>query len=169
MTGIYKIESKIKPNRIYIGSAVDITHRWETHLSDLKFNKHHSVKLQRHYNKYGKTDLQFSILLGCEKEYLIANEQFFLDSYKPYFNICKTAGSQLGLKRSEETKREMSKNRKGKTFSDEFKKKLSKAQKGHKGYWLGKKLSEEHRANLSRAKMGHKNYYYGKKQNKIIV
>jgi group I intron endonuclease len=98
ITGIYKIESKLKPERIYIGSAVHMMNRWNVHLSLLKDNKHFNTKLQRHYNKYGKNDLLFSIIIGCDKENLIANEQFFIDSYNPWFNICKKAESRLGTK-----------------------------------------------------------------------
>lgn len=119
ISGIYKIESKIKPERIYIGSAVNIDHRWNIHLFDLRRNKHHSLKLQRHYNRHGESDFQFSILLGCEKKDLIDNEQFFIDSLIPYFNICKIAGSSLGIKRSEEYKRNSSESRKGKKQSEE--------------------------------------------------
>jgi hypothetical protein len=35
ISSIYQIQSKIKPERIYIGSAVNIKHRWGIHLSDL--------------------------------------------------------------------------------------------------------------------------------------
>jgi group I intron endonuclease len=93
--GIYKIESKIKPERYYIGSAIDINVRWKVHLNSLKKNTHHNRKLQNHYNKYGKSDLQFSVLVECDKEDLLKTEQSFLDSKKPYFNICVVAGSQL--------------------------------------------------------------------------
>jgi len=116
ITGIYQIQSKIKPDRIYIGSAINIKNRQNQHLCYLKQNKHHSEKLQRHFNKYGISDLQFSIVLGCEKEDLIKIEQYYLDSYKPYFNNCQIAGSRLGSKASEETKRKMSNIRKGKPF-----------------------------------------------------
>ena len=40
ITGIYKIESKLKPERIYIGSAVNISKRWLLHLSRLRRDKH---------------------------------------------------------------------------------------------------------------------------------
>jgi group I intron endonuclease len=83
ISGIYRIQSKIKSERIYIGSAVDINDRWRCHLKDLRNNKHHSKKLQRHYDKYGEVDLQLSILLGCEKEDLLKTEQYFIDSYNP--------------------------------------------------------------------------------------
>lgn len=101
---IYKIQSIIKPERCYIGSAICSPKRWNLHLHKLRTNKHENSKLQNHYNKYGESDLQFSILVGCDKEDLIKQEQFFIDIYNPYFNICKKAGSSLGLIRSEETK-----------------------------------------------------------------
>ena len=103
-SGIYKIQSVIKPERIYIGSSVDITDRWQHHLQELKGNRHNNKKLQNHVNKYGESDLQFSILLGCEKDDLLKVEQYFLDSYKPYFNCCSIAGNTLGFRHSDETK-----------------------------------------------------------------
>jgi len=67
-------------------------------MSDLRFKRHSNIKLQNHYNKYGEIDLQFSILLGCNKEDLIKIEQYFIDIYNPLFNINLIAGSSLGRK-----------------------------------------------------------------------
>ena len=111
--GIYQIQSKIKYNKIYVGSAIDIYLRWLGHIEELRKNKHHNPKLQCHYNKYGESDLQFSILLGCEKEDLLKYEQFFIDSLNPWFNIQKVAGSPLGKKMSDEEKRKHSEAMKG--------------------------------------------------------
>jgi len=116
MTGIYKIESKVHPNRCYIGSACNLRQRQSMHLSNLRNNKHPNPKLQAHYNKYGEQDLQFSVLINCNKENLIITEQSFINIYKPWFNICKIAGSSLGVKRgplSEEHKISISKSLKG--------------------------------------------------------
>ena len=95
------------------------------------------MKLQRHFNKYGETDLQFSVLVGCEKEDLLKTEQYFLDSYKPYFNNSPTAGNTLGFK-----------------FSEESKKRLSEKLKGRKAWNIGFILSEETRKKISEAKKG---------------
>lgn len=160
-SGIYKIQSIKKPERCYIGSAVNINRRWRQHLQELHKNKHHTSKLQRHFNKYGAVDLQFSILLGCEKENLIANEQFFLDSYYPYFNTCKIAGSTIGCKASDETKNKISKSlignqrSKGYIQSEESNKKRSEALSGDKSPHFGKKFSIEHCSNMSEANKGH--------------
>jgi group I intron endonuclease len=98
-SGIYKIQSIIKPDRFYIGSAVNLHHRWICHLSDLRKGKHHSGKLQNHFNKYGEADLVFIIIEPCLPEFLIIREQFYINELKPWFNVCPTAGSMLGLKR----------------------------------------------------------------------
>jgi group I intron endonuclease len=103
ISGIYKIQSKIKPKRIYIGSAVDIRKRVILHLYKLKLKNHHNPILQNHFNKYGESDLMFSILLGCPKEELINHEQFFLDSLNPTLNICKIANGHLGRRCSPES------------------------------------------------------------------
>ena len=51
-SGIYRIQSKIKSERIYIGSSVNIQSRWYHHLADLRKNIHGNSKLQNHFNKY---------------------------------------------------------------------------------------------------------------------
>jgi group I intron endonuclease len=125
MSGIYKIQSKLKPKRIYIGSAVRIPARWWHHKFQLKNNKHANRKLQNHYNKYGLSDLEFSILTSCDKEELIEKEQFFIDAYKPYFNISITAGNpMMGRHWSEEAKLKLSQSLKGRKRSEETKQKM---------------------------------------------
>jgi group I intron endonuclease len=116
ISGIYKIHSIAMPMRCYIGSSVNMHKRWNGHLSYLKRNKHANKKLQNHYNKYGKDDLQFTVLLACRKDLLLDNEQFFIDSYPVYFNECLKAGSCLGRQ-----------------LSKEHKERISESNKGHKG------------------------------------
>lgn len=112
-TGIYKIQSIIKPERCYIGSAINIYGRWSKHLSDLGKNIHHSNFLQNHYNKYGLSDLEFSIIIIVDKQDLINVEQYWIDILKPKFNINKIANSSLGIKRSDKTKKLHSEQMKG--------------------------------------------------------
>jgi group I intron endonuclease len=146
--GIYKILSTVKPERCYIGSAINIGNRCKTHFKALRSNLHHSNKLQNHYNKYGAEDLRLSILLECNKEELLAKEQYFINSLIPYFNICKVAGSPLGVIRSEATRKKLSEINKGiisgfkgKSHSEEVKQRLREIN-------TGKKLSEETKLKL---------------------
>jgi len=113
ISGIYKIQSMAKPEKCYIGSSANIMQRWAKHLRNLRKNIHENRKLQNHYNKYGKIDLVFSILIGCDKEDLIPTEQFYLDSTKSWFNIRTKADSNLGLSPSIETRKKLSEALKG--------------------------------------------------------
>lgn len=112
ISGIYRIICKVN-NKQYIGSACNIQIRKQNHFSYLKRNKHHSILLQRAYNKYGKDNFYFEILAYCPKEYLIKLEQWFLDNMKPEYNIQKIAGSNLGYKHTEATKKKLSLKRMG--------------------------------------------------------
>jgi group I intron endonuclease len=169
ISGIYKIQSKCKPERVYVGSTVYIKKRWKLHMIQLKLNKHHSGKLQRHFNKYGETDLQFSIMSGCEHDALISQEQFYIDVYSPYFNVCKIAGSSLGIKRSKETCEKIRQYHIGTKASEETKRKISIAGKGRPSKMKGIKLSNEVIKRMSLAQTGRKNSEETKKKRSDAV
>jgi len=102
-SGIYQIKN-ITNNHVYVGSAVDIEGGFRTHKSSLNKKKHHSIYLQRAWNKYGASNFVFEILESVDVlENLIKREQFYLDEINPEYNVCKTAGSCLGIKFSVES------------------------------------------------------------------
>lgn len=142
-SGIYKI-SQINTNNFYIGSAVNIPKRWVRHRSQLDANTHHSKYLQRVYNKYGKDSLTFEVVEFCEKNQLLAREQHYLDELKPIFNSYKVAGSPLGFKHSEETKRKISELQKGKkvNFSEQGRANIIAALKKPRSEETKRKMSE---------------------------
>jgi group I intron endonuclease len=94
-SGIYQISINSKT---YIGSATNIYNRKHRHLHDLKNNKHCNGKLQNYFNKYGIENLLFEVIEVCDIESLLIREQYFIDSKKPFFNICKIAGKKSVLK-----------------------------------------------------------------------
>lgn len=94
-SGIYEIKNKVN-NNIYIGSAISLSDRKNLHFSQLKRGIHHSIILQKAYNKYGKNSLIFKILEYCNIENLIEKEQYYIDTLRPIYNICKIAGSTIG-------------------------------------------------------------------------
>ena len=153
-TGIYKIQSIIKPDRFYIGSAINLPNRKRQHFYTLKVNKHGNSRLQNHYNKYGKEDFIFSVLLECDAENLLIEEQKLLDSTKPFFNICKVAGNTLGVIRTEESKRKMSEAKK--KMTDETKQKLREARLRQPNPNLGRPMSEAQKQKLREINLGKK-------------
>ena len=155
-TGIYQIKSLKYPDRIYIGSAINIDSRWNNHIKTLRQKKHRNCKMQGHYDKYGECDLHFAILEECIKDNLINREQYYIDLFNPSFNICRKAGSPLGVKHSDEYKKRISERQKGRKLSEEHKKKIGISGKGRVGFWTGKKLSEETKKKMSIKRKGNK-------------
>lgn len=166
--GIYKILNTVN-RKLYIGSAIKFYNRFHIHKTHLENNKHHSIYLQRAYLKYGAAAFEFQIIEVIEnptKELLETREQFYIDTLKPHYNIRKIAGSNLGIKRTEETKKKQSllklgksgprlgfvmpqkmKDRiasklKGKKLSEETKRKIGLASKARPSNRAGKKLTE---------------------------
>lgn len=118
-SGIYIIQNLIS-GKVYIGSAVDIKARWGEHLSSLKKGSHGNSHLQRAWNRYGSKAFEFKALLYCELDVLIHHEQLMIDEYRKnlgrdmLYNINPTAGSNLGVKFSPETRAKKSAALKGK-------------------------------------------------------
>jgi group I intron endonuclease len=105
----------------YIGSSKNIEKRYTAHLRSLRNNKHHSIYLQRVFNKYGEKELSLKVVCIVKKEEcLVEMEQFFLDVIKPKYNMSPTANSPKGVKHTEQAKRNMSNAKKGKKMSEHF-------------------------------------------------
>ncbi len=99
--GIYKLTIVGCPE-FYIGSSVDIQNRYTMHLSSLLKGKHHSIYMQRVFDKSESRKLTIDILELVSADLLIKTEQKYIDEYSPQLNIAKVAGSSLGIKRSAE-------------------------------------------------------------------
>lgn len=112
--GIYKIVNS-KNGKFYIGSSVNIRKRKHVHFSALKKGNHHSQYLQNAWNKYGESAFTFEVLELCEKEALLTREQYYMDEYKPQYNIAPIAGNCLGIKRSKTVVERMSEHQLQKT------------------------------------------------------
>ena len=90
MIGIYEIRNIIN-NVIYIGSSINVEKRMCMHRSLLNRGKHHSIKLQRAWNKYNSESFLFTLLKEVEEKKLKNEEQDILDKVltnrKLYYNI----------------------------------------------------------------------------------
>ncbi len=176
ISGVYKIQSIKKPNRCYVGSSVNIMKRWNGHFNALRNNKHHSPKLQHHYNKYGEEDLQFTILMGCDKNGVIEAEQYFLDALSPYFNMSKIALGSCDFRQTQQSIEKRRKSMTGKKWTDEMKRRFSEKCKGRPKSEAHKKalsislkgnvptpMCAAAREKMSKERSGKGNPMYGKK------
>lgn len=98
-SGIYRIRNVVN-GKLYIGSTKDFSYRKHCHFKLLKENKHHSIKLQRAYNKYGADKFVFEVIVKCPVEYLLKVEQWFFDTSFPDYNISKTAKANYVKKKN---------------------------------------------------------------------
>jgi group I intron endonuclease len=62
---------------------------------------------------------------------VIKREQYYLDLFKPEYNILKVAGSLLGFKHSEKTKAQIRAKALGRKISEETKAKMSVSKMGN--------------------------------------
>ena len=135
----------------YIGSTtVSFENRWRMHKRLLKSGRHHSIRFQNAWNKYGEDDFLFLILDVLLKEDCLKYEQMYFDSISKdnLLNIKLTANSYPD-NNSKERIEKLSKISTGKRLSQETINKISESKKG-------KKLTEEHKEKISRAGTGRK-------------
>lgn len=152
---IYSITNKVN-NKKYIGCTNDYNLRIKRHKSELRGNYHYNEHLQRAWNKYGGKLFSFQILKKineCTYEELYKEEIKYIAKYGTFngegYNQTKGGEGLKGIKRSEETRRKMSKAKIGKKLTEEHKKKISK---NNGCYWKGKTLPEEIRQKIREAK-----------------
>ena len=166
-SGIYKITNKAN-GKIYVGSSNDIEGRWYGHVKDLNNNKHHSKHLQRAWNKYGEASFAFEIIeILNNRGLLIEYEQFYLDLLEPFnkvvgYNICSTAGSSFGVRRSKKTRMLLSRAAKEQKIN-RFR------MKGPESANWGRKHTEEFKKNISERTLGENNPFYGKKHSNEVI
>lgn len=152
--GIYRIRN-LKNGKLYIGSAKNLKIRYRSHRNDLKRQKHHSIILQRAWNKYGENNFIFEVIEKVSNlENILEREQYYLDSLNPVYNICPIAGNCTGRKFSKESKAKMSKSASNRIVSEESREKRSLASKGKGNSFYGKKHTEEakEKIRIARAK-----------------
>lgn len=131
--GIYLITSTKFPDRKYIGSSVDLHKRQRDHLRRFNKGDHANPIMQRHVNKHGIDDFIFkSVELVLDNHSLIKREQYYIDTIKPSFNICKIAGSTLGRPQSQETKNKRNAKLKGRKVKFSPKARANMAKAGQK-------------------------------------
>jgi group I intron endonuclease len=156
-TGVYIIENKIN-GKSYIGSTKQsFKRRLGNHMLDLKKGLHHSIKLQRAYNKYGIDSFSIRILELCDKDNAREVEQEWFDRMSPEYNmtlVVNETKGMLGRFHTEETKDLMSKASKGIKKSKTHRKAISEEMKRQweSGERVQSVLTDNTKVNMARAK-----------------
>ncbi len=179
VSGVYRIKNIVN-GKVYIGSSVNIVGRLSNHKKWLSQNIHGNKHLQNAYNKYGDSAFIFEIydevailydlktltveqrriLKRSLKPNILFFEQLWLDNFESWkpengYNKSPTAGSNLGIKVSEE----QLVNYRGKV---PWNKGLTK-ETDERIVEYGKKVSESLINNPNIKKFGQENPFYGKK------
>ena len=167
-SGIYCIVNLANEKR-YVGQSVSIKKRIAEHLRHLRKGKHGCKHLQAAFNKYGELFFEYKILEICEKGELTKREQYWMDffGYDETYNTAPAAGSNAGMKASEETRAKLSGEnhplygktgedhpRYGKAHSAETRAKISVSLLGENNPNFGKSKTMEQRAKISAALIG---------------
>jgi group I intron endonuclease len=179
MAVIYRI-TNMANGKYYIGSADSFARREWQHKYDLRKGVHKNPRLQAAWNKYGEDMFVFEVVeqVPDGEDQLVWEDRWLKEhvGQELCYNINTLATApRLGLTLSEESKEQLSKNRKGKgsgkdhyrygkTVSEEVRKKISDAQKGRPSPRKGKKMSEQGRLKVAASvKRGADSIFYGKR------
>lgn len=108
--GVYKITNLIN-GKIYIGSSKNLRNRLWEHRALLRHNKHQNAHLQNAWNKYGEINFDYAILEKCNIEDQYTREQYYIDKYKPEYNIVpevnKTPITEESIRKHSATKKKL--------------------------------------------------------------
>lgn len=167
-SGIYIICNLITKDE-YIGSSINIARRIKNHKRELVKNIHINQHLQNAWNKYGEENFEFKLLKEIENpnkfftkqefgEILIDYEQYYFNTLKPKYNICRTAGTTLGAEfyKTERHRHLMSRCHAGIKYSNERNKKISLSMKGSGNPMFGRKHTEAAKLKNSLTQKGRK-------------
>lgn len=95
--GVYLLFNKCN-NKFYIGSSNNLSMRLNNYyfLSRLLDNRY----ISRSINKYGHNNFSVFILETFKEDdiSILDREQYYIDLYKPEYNMLKIAGNSLGYK-----------------------------------------------------------------------
>jgi hypothetical protein len=177
MAVIYRI-TNMANGKFYIGSAESFARREWQHKYALRRNEHKNPHLQASWNKHGEEMFVFEVVEEIpEGEEQLAWEDKWLRECvgKPdCYNVNTLATApRLGLTLSEESKQQLSANRKGKhagedhyrygqTVSEEVRQKIGDTQRG-KPKGPGRKVSEAGKAKIqAAAAAGHYSHWKGR-------
>lgn len=131
VSGIYAIKNQVN-GKVYIGQSVDIYTRWNNHKYSLNAGNHPNTHLQNAWEKYGADNFVFEVVCECKSSVIDDLEKKYISIYNSYKNgYNNDLGGHKGNRQfSDETKRKISKALLGKKQTPEHSKHNSESHKG---------------------------------------
>lgn len=164
MIGIYKITSPT--GRVYIGQSTDINRRWSQYKHEYKNLDSNTSKLFNSFKKYGFKTHKFEVKEKCSINELNNKERYWQEFYNAIeegLNCKFVETDEKSGYLSEELKKKISRANKGKpssmkgrTHTEETKRKMSETQKNipHPLFGFFGKHTEETKKKISDSKKG---------------
>ena len=103
--GIYRWINNLN-GKTYVGSSSNLSVRFYSYYS-LRSLAKSNRPMERALLKYGFSKFSLEILEYCNLDNLLEREQYYLNNFKPDYNIVEIAGSTLGYKHTEESLKKM--------------------------------------------------------------
>lgn len=159
--GIYKITNTLT-GKVYIGSSKNVARRLYLHRWELQRGSHHSVLMQRAWDKYGATAFFAELALICAEDDLLFYEQVFIDFYHAAtpsrgMNISPVAG-RVCVPFTPERSAAASALRKGKSIflnnPEAYERLKASVRKGQDHPFFGKTHTVDAREKISAANVG---------------
>jgi len=143
-SGIYRWNNLIT-SKSYIGSSISLGNRFSNYYSLAYLKRRVEKGSSIIYNsllKHGYNNFSLDILEYCEPSILIEREQFYLNKFKPEYNILKVAGSLHGFKQRIDSIERTRIANLGRKHNEATKLKLSANSKAHPITAMNNKTSE---------------------------
>lgn len=148
MAIIYKITNKTT-NKVYIGATITkLNERWNRHVYDAK-KEHDGQYIHRAIRKYGSEDFIIEQIYEDSDDIFVFNfaEGFFIEYYQSHstkngYNMTLGGDGWLGMKHTNETKKLIGNKNRGRTISEETRRKMSEASSGRIPWNKGKDCPE---------------------------
>jgi group I intron endonuclease len=156
--GIYQIYNIIN-GKVYIGQAVDIFKRKNSHFLALEGNYHYNSHLQKSFNKYGKECFKFSIIDECSEDELDEREIYYIEQYDSFYTgYNETLGGNGGTSGRKWTKTQSN------TMSEKMKN--NKYGLGNRSH-IGLTQTQETKDKIGKSLLGRKRGKYKTKKNDL--
>ena len=132
--------------KYYIGSGINLNIRLSDYFQNWYYRDRNNLTIVKAINKYKMDNFALLILelwSDIDKDNTLIKEQFWIDKLKPEYNILKEAGNSEGYKHNIENIKLMKEKALGRKHSEEVRKAMSENRKGKNNSFFGKTHSEE--------------------------